>query len=122
MWRLIVVVCYLVYLCTFTNAQGSYVSPNPDYYLYESLRCPDYWVQFENSCYRFVKSPLRSYNDSRRICQVSLITLKPITFSSNDFGRPSERIMPLGVAVAMTTLIQITEIQLEVMEDQIYYL
>lgn len=73
MWQLIALGCYLTYLATVTNAQGSYTSLNPDYYYYESLRCPDYWVQYQDSCYRFVKSPQRSYNESRSLCQVSLI-------------------------------------------------
>lgn len=37
----------------------------------EELKCPEYWVQFQNSCYRFIKSPLKPYNEARRICQVS---------------------------------------------------
>uniref|UniRef100_A0A1B6CPI8 Contactin n=1 Tax=Clastoptera arizonana TaxID=38151 RepID=A0A1B6CPI8_9HEMI len=37
--------------------------------LQEDIRCPQYWVQFQNSCYRFNKSPLRSRNDARRNCQ-----------------------------------------------------
>lgn len=36
---------------------------------YDLLRCPEYWVQFQQSCYRFIKSPLRPYNDARRLCQ-----------------------------------------------------
>lgn len=34
-----------------------------------ALRCPQYWVQFQQSCYRFIKSPIRSKNDARRNCQ-----------------------------------------------------
>lgn len=37
---------------------------------YDQLRCPEHWVQFQQSCYRFIKSPLRPYNDARRLCQV----------------------------------------------------
>ncbi|KAL0268356.1 UNVERIFIED_CONTAM: hypothetical protein PYX00_010329 [Menopon gallinae] len=33
------------------------------------LRCPQYWVQFQQSCYRFIKSPIRAKNDARRNCQ-----------------------------------------------------
>lgn len=33
-------------------------------------RCPEYWLRYERSCYRFIKSPLKSYHDARRICQV----------------------------------------------------
>lgn len=33
-------------------------------------RCPQYWVKFQDSCYRFIKSPQKSRNDARRNCQV----------------------------------------------------
>lgn len=34
-----------------------------------ALRCPQHWVQFQQSCYRFIKSPIRNRNDARRNCQ-----------------------------------------------------
>lgn len=37
---------------------------------FEQLKCPEHWVQFKQSCYRFIKSPLRPYIEARRICQV----------------------------------------------------
>ncbi|KAG8237908.1 hypothetical protein J437_LFUL017780 [Ladona fulva] len=33
------------------------------------LQCPEHWVQFQSSCYRFIKSPLRARNDARKNCQ-----------------------------------------------------
>ncbi|KAL1110582.1 hypothetical protein AAG570_008110 [Ranatra chinensis] len=33
------------------------------------LKCPEHWVQFQSSCYRFIKSPLKSRNEARRNCQ-----------------------------------------------------
>ncbi|XP_025829331.1 contactin-like [Agrilus planipennis] len=42
-------------------------SVNSDFY--EQLKCPQYWIQFQQSCYRFIKSPLRPYNEARQICQ-----------------------------------------------------
>lgn len=48
----------------FGGYQGSYGNV-------EELKCPEYWIQFQNSCYRFIKSPLKPYNEARRICQVS---------------------------------------------------
>lgn len=48
----------------FGSYQGSYGN-------IEELRCPEYWVQFQSSCYRFIKSPLKPYNEARRICQVN---------------------------------------------------
>ncbi|CAA9998770.1 unnamed protein product [Nesidiocoris tenuis] len=32
-------------------------------------KCPQHWIQFQSSCYRFIKSPLRSRNDARSNCQ-----------------------------------------------------
>ncbi|XP_046682308.1 contactin isoform X2 [Homalodisca vitripennis] len=34
-----------------------------------SWRCPQYWIQFQSSCYRFIKSPLHTRNDARKNCQ-----------------------------------------------------
>lgn len=34
--------------------------------LYE---CPQYWIKFQQSCYRFIKSPLRLRDDAQRTCQ-----------------------------------------------------
>lgn len=34
-------------------------------------RCPEHWVQFQQSCYRFIKSPLRRREDARKNCAVS---------------------------------------------------
>lgn len=50
----------------FGEHQGSYGYGNV-----EEFKCPEYWIHFQNSCYRFIKSPLKPYNDARRICQVS---------------------------------------------------
>ncbi|XP_060843865.1 contactin [Rhopalosiphum padi] len=32
-------------------------------------RCPQYWVQYGNSCYKFVKSPFRPRSEAHRNCQ-----------------------------------------------------
>ncbi|XP_075218988.1 contactin [Lycorma delicatula] len=32
-------------------------------------KCPQHWVPFQQSCYRFIKSPIRNRNDARRNCQ-----------------------------------------------------
>jgi len=34
------------------------------------MRCPEHWVRFQLSCYRFIKSPLRNRNDAVKNCQV----------------------------------------------------
>ncbi|XP_026687837.1 contactin-like, partial [Diaphorina citri] len=33
------------------------------------LRCPQHWVQYRDSCYRFVKSPLKTRNDAKLNCK-----------------------------------------------------
>ncbi|XP_066907076.1 contactin [Halyomorpha halys] len=35
----------------------------------QDLQCPQYWVKFQNSCYRFIKSPRKSRNEANRNCQ-----------------------------------------------------
>lgn len=40
--------------------------------------CPQYWVQFGNSCYKFVKSPIRPRNEAHRNCKVCT------TFNNNN--------------------------------------
>ncbi|KAJ8986222.1 hypothetical protein NQ317_009928 [Molorchus minor] len=40
----------------------------------EELNCPEYWVKYKSasqiSCYRFIRSPLKSYNEAQKICKV----------------------------------------------------
>ena len=45
--------------------------------LNSEMRCPQYWVQFQLSCYRFIKSPLRNRNDARKNCEVSIYPTSP---------------------------------------------
>jgi len=54
MWLFLV----LVSLVSLSNAQEE-----------STWRCPQYWIQFQSSCYRFIKSPLHTRNDARRNCQ-----------------------------------------------------
>lgn len=35
----------------------------------QDLRCPQHWVQFQQSCYKFIRSPVRNREDARRNCQ-----------------------------------------------------
>lgn len=37
--------------------------------LQQEMQCPQYWIRFQTSCYRFIKSPLRPRNDARKNCQ-----------------------------------------------------
>lgn len=36
----------------------------------QEYKCPQYWLKFQESCYRFIKSPQKAYTDARRNCQV----------------------------------------------------
>lgn len=65
--------CLTFHIVQYISAQETYGSNDIDYYFNEYMQCPPHWVQFQFSCYRFIKSPLRSYNESRKICQVSNI-------------------------------------------------
>lgn len=38
-------------------------------YLNQFYKCPEHWIKFHDSCYRFIKSPLRPRDDARRNCQ-----------------------------------------------------
>lgn len=39
------------------------------------MKCPQHWVRFQLSCYRFIKSPLRNRNDARKNCEVGFEVL-----------------------------------------------
>lgn len=41
-----------------------------DKFYVEESKCPQNWVKFEKSCYRFIKSPIKAREDARRNCQV----------------------------------------------------
>ncbi|CAH0562661.1 unnamed protein product [Brassicogethes aeneus] len=50
----------------YDNNQNSYIGSNG---YFTELKCPEHWYQFQDSCYRFIKSPLKAYNEARKICQ-----------------------------------------------------
>lgn len=52
-------------LATVINYAGTQIPP----YSESDWRCPQNWHQFQASCYRFNKSPLRSRNDAVRNCR-----------------------------------------------------
>lgn len=63
------------------NPNNYYIGNNVDSNIfYEDLKCPQYWVQFQQSCYRFIKSPLKPYHDAKRICQVYFFCLSQICY------------------------------------------
>jgi hypothetical protein len=37
----------------------------------EQHYCPEYWIAYRQACYRFIKSPKRSWLDAKKICQAS---------------------------------------------------
>ncbi|XP_015109291.1 contactin [Diachasma alloeum] len=52
------------------NWGGNSWSGGQTYYYGEvEHKCPKHWVRFQESCYRFIKSPLRSREDAKRNCQ-----------------------------------------------------
>ncbi|XP_011863696.1 PREDICTED: contactin-like [Vollenhovia emeryi] len=47
----------------------------------QAHECPQLWIQFQESCYRFIKSPLRLREDARRHCQAfqsDLVTINSV--------------------------------------------
>lgn len=49
------------------------LSVNPYMYNYHSseyeLKCPQHWEQYQQSCYRFIKSPMRAREDAKKNCE-----------------------------------------------------
>jgi hypothetical protein len=46
------------------------------------MKCPQHWVKFQLSCYRFIKSPLRNRNDAKKNCEVGFKWLFHISLVS----------------------------------------
>ena len=51
---------------------------NPD-----ELRCPRNWVEFQESCYKFNRSPPKRWDLAREICQVILVSHWSILFNTH---------------------------------------
>lgn len=66
MWWKIIILLLNGYL---SNGQLYDYNVNSNDIFFDQLKCPEHWVQFQQSCYRFIKSPLRPYKESRKICQ-----------------------------------------------------
>lgn len=52
-----------------------------NYYEEQEYQCPQHWVRFQESCYRFIKSPIRVRDDARRNCQAyqsDLVTINSL--------------------------------------------
>lgn len=74
MWVLLLMGCLAFPLIDSQQQYGGINSIESNYYYdYEELKCPQYWYKFQQSCYRFMKSPLRPYPEARRICQVRIV-------------------------------------------------
>ncbi|XP_014603516.1 PREDICTED: contactin [Polistes canadensis] len=51
------------------------------FYNEENHKCPQNWVRFQESCYRFIKSPIKAREDARRNCQAyqsDLVTINSL--------------------------------------------
>lgn len=51
--------------------------------LYEEVQyqCPQHWIKFQESCYRFIKSPIREREEARKNCQAyqsDLVTINSL--------------------------------------------
>lgn len=66
MWPASFIFCLVLVL---VKSQGYSNINNINSDFYDQLKCPQHWLQFQESCYRFIKSPLRAYNEARKICQ-----------------------------------------------------
>lgn len=56
------VIIFLITLLTTITAQVSYFDDL-------EYQCPQHWMRFQDSCYRFIKSPIRVRDDARKNCQ-----------------------------------------------------
>ena len=50
---------------TFTSTGPNYL----DVYTDELNYCPEHWISFRQTCYRFIRSPKRNWNDAKKICK-----------------------------------------------------
>lgn len=50
---------------TFTSTGLNYL----DDYADELNYCPEHWVSFRQTCYRFIRSPKRNWNEAKKICK-----------------------------------------------------
>lgn len=46
-----------------------YLSNSIDSSMDESAFCPEHWISHRQTCYRFIKSPKRNWNDAKKICK-----------------------------------------------------
>ena len=54
-------------ICALTAIAAQFIDSDISY------KCPENWYRHENSCYRFIKSPVRPRADAQRNCQVTFI-------------------------------------------------
>ncbi|XP_034935862.1 contactin [Chelonus insularis] len=56
-------------------------------------RCPKYWIKYQQSCYRFVKSPIKRKDDAKLLCEsfqshlVAISNVEEHTFLVNELSR-----------------------------------
>lgn len=62
-WVLFFITSGLLLLTDVSRAQTSYYHDTATEY-----RCPQHWIRFQDSCYRFIKSPIREREEARKNC------------------------------------------------------
>ncbi|XP_055857806.1 contactin [Episyrphus balteatus] len=51
------------------SSRPNYASNSIDPSMDESSFCPEHWISHRQTCYRFIKSPKRNWNDAKKICK-----------------------------------------------------
>ncbi|XP_017890877.1 contactin [Ceratina calcarata] len=63
MHRFPVIVTYVLVVASAASAQSN-VQYEEQYH-----QCPQHWIRFQESCYRFIKSPIRERSEARKNCE-----------------------------------------------------
>lgn len=64
--------CFLCILIIFSLTSSTWSQYNN---VEIDRQCAQFWVQYGNSCYKFVKSPIRPRNEASRNCQVCIVNI-----------------------------------------------
>lgn len=60
---------YLLYIIITLALSIHEITTQNTFYGDPEYQCPDNWIKFQDSCYRFRQSPIRAREDARRNCQ-----------------------------------------------------
>lgn len=72
---------YLLSVVVFSLVLSLPVRAQSTFYGEQAYKCPQHWTKFQESCYRFIKSPVRPRDDARRNClafQSDLLTINSL--------------------------------------------